>query len=318
LLSVFIDDCIEKGLDYYNGGAKYNIYGPCYIALSSTINSLYAIKKMVFDPKAAVTSLPELLDCLSCDWGYKMSEPFVSTLEGDARIAAKADRYKRLREIALTMPRYGRGNPEVDKLGDQVISKIADISVQTFTSPVNQVKGQLTDLAKKLGTKEQPFGIQIQPGIGTFENHVEMGAWNGASADGRRAGTTVASDLSPAPSPADLPVDHQEAGFKASLAGFAGEGTLKITDGAPTDFNIPEDFPLDKLVDVLKQFAKGMSSNILTITTASPVTFEEAMTHPEKYDLVRVRTGGWSEFFTAMFPVIQEQHRRRPLSTPTD
>jgi pyruvate-formate lyase len=36
------------------------------------------------------------------------------------------------------------------------------------------------------------------------------------------------------------------------------------------------------------------------------------MQYPERYDLVRVRMGGWSEFFVAMFDFHQEYIRRRP------
>jgi Dyp-type peroxidase family len=316
LLSVLIDDCIAKGMDYYSGGAKYNIYGPCYVALSATINSLWAIKQLVYDNKKAVTSLPELLDCLSCDWGYDMSEPFISKMAGEARITAQADRYKRLREIALSLPRYGRGHKDIDEFGNKIIGKIADIAVKTFTEPLKSTGEHLASMANDYGTKEYPFGIQIQPGVGTFENHVEMGAWNGASADGRRKGTTIASDMSSMPSPADLPVDHQNANFKQALAGYAiGDEVKKMTDGGPTDFNIRENYPKDDLIDVLKQFAQGESSNILTITVADPNSLEEAMFSPEQYDLLRVRTGGWTAYFTAMFPDIQEQHKRRPLST---
>ncbi len=317
LLSIFVDDCIEKGLDYYSGGARYNIYGFGFIGLSTTINSLYAIKKMVFDDKQAVTSLSELFDCLCCDWGHKMTEPFVSAMSGESRIAAKADRFKRLREIALAQPRYGRGNADVDELGDAFISRLATNSIEAFTRPIPQTVAQMKAMAVKMGTKEYPFGLQYQAGVGTFENHVEMGAWSGASADGRRLGTTIASDLSAAPSPSDLPVEHQQAGIVEAMASFSGEGTEKLVDGAPTDFNIPESFPVERLKEVIHQFAKGKCSNTLTITTASPKSFTEAMSHPEKYDLLRVRTGGWTEYFTAMFPDKQEQHRRRPLSTPT-
>ncbi|WP_228151912.1 Dyp-type peroxidase [Acinetobacter seifertii] len=316
ILNVLMDDCLTKGQDFYSGGAKYNIYGPCYISLSNTINSLYAIKAMVFDPLTAVTTLPELLECLCCDWGYKMTEPFISNLAGHARIAAQADRYKRLREIALAQPRYGRGNSEVDKLGDQIVQMIAEISVETFRKPWPQFAQSLKGLAERYGSEEHPFGIQIQPGVGTFENHVEMGAWNGASADGRRLGTTVASDLSPSPSPADLVVDHQMAEFSRALKGFDGTGTNLMADGAPTDFNIREDFGVKDLIKILKQFSQGGSSNILTITVANPETFTQAVTSPEQYNLLRVRTGGWSNFFTSVFPIIQEQHQRRPISTP--
>ncbi len=314
LLNNFMDGCLEKGQDFYSGGTIYNIYAPCYTALSTTINSLYAIKIMVFDEKDAVTTLPELLECLCCDWGHKMSEPFISSLAGEGRISARADRFKRLREKALSLPRYGRGHSDIDAFGDEIVQKIANIAVETFTKPWPQTRATMAHLTKSFGSKRFPFGIQIQPGVGTFENHVAFGVGSGASADGRRSGESIASDLSSAPSPSDLAVNHQIAGFQESLAGFNGKGTEKMTDGAASDFNIPEDFPHSELVKVLAQFAKGESSNILTVTVANPKTFIEATTHPEQYDLLRVRTGGWTNFFTSVYPNVQAEHRRRPVS----
>ena len=113
----------------------------------------------------------------------------------------------------------------------------------------------------------------------------------------------MASDLSPSPSPADLPVAHQEAVFVDALHGYAaGGGTNAYWDAAPTDMNVREDFPVEALEQVLAAFAEGEGSNLLTITCANPETFADAAADPEKYDLVRVRMGGWSEFFVAMFP----------------
>jgi hypothetical protein len=37
---------------------------------------------------------------------------------------------------------------------------------------------------------------------------------------------------------------------------------------------------------------------------------------PEKYDLLRVRMSGWTEFFVTMFPAHQAQHQRRPVELP--
>jgi Dyp-type peroxidase family len=317
LLSVFVDDCLEKGLDLYEGGARYNVVAPCFTGLSTAINSLYAIQKMVFDPDTAVTSLPELVEALICDWGHKMEEPFVSSLVGPARIAGRAERFKKLREVAMALPRYGRGHEEVDRFGNELLQRVAETAVGVFTEPVEPTAQKMVDIAKRLGTLDKPFGgFQIQPGVGTFENYLEFGASCGASADGRRLGEPLASDLSPSPAFADQPVDHQEVGFLKSLSGFTGKGADAFTDGAPTDFNIREDFPVSSLVAVLKAFAEGKGANILTITCANPETFEEASRNPEKYDLLRVRMGGWSEFFVAMFPGHQAQHQRRPLSTP--
>jgi Dyp-type peroxidase family len=316
LLSCFIDDCVDKGLDYYAGGARFNVIGPCFIALPNVINSLYAVRHLVFDPATAVTSLPELVEALTCDWGESMTEPFISTLAGAGRIAARAERFRDLRAVAMALPRYGRGDPDIDGFGDQILCRVSDTVVSVFTDPARSTARTMIDLATRIGTQEHPFGIQVQPGVGTFENYVEFGATTGASAEGRRSGEPIASDLSPTPSPADQPIDHQAADFLLSLNGFTGEGTNSLWDIAPTDFTIREDFPLEDLVTVITAFGDGLGSNLLTVTCANPETFAAAARDPEKYDLIRVRMGGWTEFFIAMFPAHQHQHQRRPISTP--
>lgn len=325
LLSVLMDDCIEKGLDFYGGGARFNVIAPCFTALTNTVNSLYAIDKMVFDPRTAVTSLPELVDALIADWGYAMQEPFVSTLAGPARIEAQAERYKQLREIALALPKFGRGRrpaggddqDSIDAFGDAVMGRVARVAQEAFTNPIESTAQSMLAKANQFGTKKLPFGgFQIQPGTGTFENYFEFGTMNGASAEGRRNGEPLASDLTPTPSPQDLPVEHQPSTFPATFAAY-GAGAQAFCDGAPIDMCIREEYPEDQLADVLRAFADGAGSNLLTVTTGNPETLSEARTSPEQYDLVRVRMGGWTEFFVAMFPGHQEQHRRRPLEIPT-
>jgi pyruvate-formate lyase len=318
LLSCFVDDCVDKGLDYYAGGARYNVVGPCFTALANTIDSLWAIRQMVFDPRTAVTSLPELVEALICNWGESMHEPFVSTLAGPARITARADRFRRLRSVAMGLPKYGRGNVELDTFGDAILQRVARTAVSVYTDPAEPTARKMVALAQRCGTEEHPFGLQIQPGTGTFENYIEFGAMCGASADGRLLGQTIASDLSPSPGYVDQPVDHREAPFLTTLAGFAGEGSAAMWNVAPTDFNIRETFPVAELTEVIMAFAAGAGSNLLTITCADPETFAAASQDPEKYDLVRVRMGGWSEYFVAMFPAHQDQHRRRPVSTPDE
>jgi Dyp-type peroxidase family len=316
LLSCFVDDCVAKGLDYYAGGARFNVVGPCFTALPDVINSLYAVRRLVFDRTTAATSLPELVQALICDWGESMTEPFISTLAGQGRIAARAERFRDLRRAALALPRYGRGDKNVDAFGDMILRRVSATAVSVFTDPAPSTAATMVELAKRIGTREHPFGIQVQPGVGTFENYVEFGAMCGASPDGRRAAQPIASDLSPTPSPADRPVDHQAQGFLTALRGYTGPGTEAQWDIAPTDVNIREDFPLPDLKAAITAFAEGMGSNLLTITCANPETFDAACRDPEKYDLVRVRMGGWTEFFVALFPAHQQQHRRRPLSVP--
>ena len=141
---------------------------------------------------------------------------------------------------------------------------------------------------------------------------------SGASADGRLSGDPLASDLSPAPSYGDQPIDPRIAPLVNAMEGYSGRGVEAMWDGAPSDFNIREDFPVDALERAIVAFAQGRGSSIMTITCANPETFERARVDPEKYDLLRARMGGWTEFFVVMFPAHQSQHQRRPLNTPAD
>lgn len=316
LLSLLTNDCIDKGLDIYGGGARYNVLAPCFTGLPNTINSLYAISKLVFDNDAAMTSLPELVQALICNWGNSMQEPFISTLSGPARIEGQAERYRSIREAALALPKYGRGDADVDAFGNKIMQRMAETVVEVLTNPVESSAQKMVELAKRLGTPEKPFGgFQIQPGAGTFENYVEFGSMCGASADGRLNGQPLASNISPTPSPQDKPVEHQYAPLGKVVDGYTGGGAEAIWSGAPTDLNIKEEFPVEELQGVLRAFAEGAGSNILTVSCANPSTMSGAAMNVEKFDLLRVRMGGWSEFFVAMFPAHQAQHERRPRDT---
>ncbi len=62
-LSLFIDDCIEKGRDYYSGGARYNTtYIQC-TGLGTITDSLSALKKHVFETHRY--TMDEILHALS-------------------------------------------------------------------------------------------------------------------------------------------------------------------------------------------------------------------------------------------------------------
>ncbi|HOX13589.1 MAG TPA: glycyl radical protein [Spirochaetia bacterium] len=65
-LSVYIDDCIQTGKDYYCGGARYNTdYIQC-VGLGTVTDSLSAIRTHVFEGRSL--GFPELLAALRDDW----------------------------------------------------------------------------------------------------------------------------------------------------------------------------------------------------------------------------------------------------------
>lgn len=69
LLSVFVDGCIEKLCNLWDGGSKYNNYGFHGLGIANATDALVAIKKLVYDEKSV--SPEELLSALNANFeGY--------------------------------------------------------------------------------------------------------------------------------------------------------------------------------------------------------------------------------------------------------
>ena len=104
VVSLFEQGCIEKGLSYFEGGPIYNLYSPHIGGLPDAANSLYAIKKLVFDEKKL--SLNEFIKVLKENW--EGNEP--------------------LRQYVLnSYSYYGNGNDEADEIAARIISDYSDI-----------------------------------------------------------------------------------------------------------------------------------------------------------------------------------------------
>lgn len=103
VVSLFEKGCIENGLSYFEGGPKYNVRSPHIGGLADTVNSLYAIKKAVYDEKKL--TLAEFLKILKNNW------------EGE----------ETLRQYMLNHYTYfGSDNDEVDKLAARLLDDFAD------------------------------------------------------------------------------------------------------------------------------------------------------------------------------------------------
>ena len=103
VVSLFEKGCIKNGLSYFEGGPKYNIRSPHIGGLADTVNSLYAIKKAVYDEKKL--TLAEFLKILKNNW------------EGE----------EPLRQYMLNHYIYfGSDNDEVDKLAARLLDDFAD------------------------------------------------------------------------------------------------------------------------------------------------------------------------------------------------
>ena len=51
LLSCFVNDCLKRGTDIEQGGARYNWIMPSFVGMANLVDSLYALKEVVFNKK---------------------------------------------------------------------------------------------------------------------------------------------------------------------------------------------------------------------------------------------------------------------------
>lgn len=65
-LSSVVDDCLTKGIDVTQGGAKYNLSGIQLIQIANLADSLAAVKKLVYQEK--LISRQQLLEAIRCNF----------------------------------------------------------------------------------------------------------------------------------------------------------------------------------------------------------------------------------------------------------
>ena len=103
-LSVMLDGCVESGTDCVRGGAKYNSYGTSVAGAGVLIDSLVALKYMIFDAKKCTAQ--EFYDAMMANW----------------------DGHESLRLEIKNMPHhYGNADPYADELAKWSMEMVADI-----------------------------------------------------------------------------------------------------------------------------------------------------------------------------------------------
>lgn len=124
---------------------------------------------------------------------------------GPADAAEHGLRFQQLRDVTLALPKWGSGDDEVNALGEWLLDHLVRICVGALdaTSPHPALKPHIDAIKQHHIDDPEEFAFVVTPGIGTFEGYVGDGALCGASADGRRNGSPLASDMSPSPSPQD-------------------------------------------------------------------------------------------------------------------
>ncbi len=139
LVSLFEHPCIERGLSYREGGPKYTVISPHIGGLPDAVNSLYAIKKVVFDDN--LISFTDFMKVLKNNW---------------------EDQDELRRKILKSYSFFGNDNDEVDEIAANILNSFSDMCMEynnktpiRFVSGVSTFGRQIDWSSSRLAT---PFG----------------------------------------------------------------------------------------------------------------------------------------------------------------
>ena len=122
VVSLFEHPCIENGLSYKEGGTEYVVISPHIGGLPDAVNSLYAIKKAVFDDH--LVSFEQFMEILKKNW----------------------ENEETLRKRILSGYTYfGNDNDEVDEIAAKILNGFSDACMEyDRKTPVRFVSGVST------------------------------------------------------------------------------------------------------------------------------------------------------------------------------
>lgn len=302
-LSCMVDDCIKRGKTVQEGGAVYNFTGPQGFGIANVADSLFAIKKLVFDNQKV--TMAEFKKALEQNYG-KDNNVEVLTLAVVEELMAQgksvtheeiaeickgiynqigynkdARRYDQLLEMIDELPKFGNDIDEVDLFARDV--------AYTYTKPLEKFRN--------------PRGGQYQAGLYPVSANVPLGKQTGATPDGRLKGKPVADGVSPVAGK-DTHGPTATANSVAKLDHhIASNGTLFNQKFHPSA--LKGRIGLEKFVAFIRTYFDQKGSHV-QFNVISRETLLDAQLHPENYKNLVVRVAGYSALFTTLSRSLQD------------
>lgn len=269
-LSSVIDDCIARGKEIKQGGAKYDFTGGEEVGIACCANSLAAIKKIVFEEKI-ITSM-QLKHALDTNFQDNATVP-----TGEA-----------IRQILLTKgPKFGNDDPEVDSIAADIVRYWA----------TNKMKYKNTRYGKG------PIGCFFISSTATVSANVPSGAIIGATPDGRKAGEPISEGISAYRGTDKLgPTALINSIAKIPNVLMPGGQLLNVKINPTSLIGISGLKNLAALIKTL--FAKKGFHVQFNVISAD--TLREALKNPENYQDLIVRVAGYSAYFVTLDPEVQQ------------
>jgi formate C-acetyltransferase len=282
-LSLYIDDCIEKGKDYYSGGARYNTtYIQC-TGLGTITDCFTALKKHVFEDKRY--SMDEMLEACAKNWGSNSLE-FATAPETTAGANAQRSSLNAQLEIMRQYirnhtPFFGNDDPYAD-----------DIAVRVYD-----------DLVKAIEGRPNTRGGKTQLNMLSTTCHNYFGSVCGATPNGRFAHFAISDGTSPAHGSDS----HGPTAVIKSLGKLdqtKSGGTLLNVRFVPALLKREED--QKKLASLIRTYFK-FGGHHIQFNIVDTATLHDAQQHPDEYRDLLVRVAGYSDYFNDMTEQLQNE-----------
>ncbi|PHV70267.1 formate C-acetyltransferase/glycerol dehydratase family glycyl radical enzyme [Sporanaerobium hydrogeniformans] len=303
-LSCMVDDCIKRGKTVQEGGAIYNFTGPQGFGIANVADSLYAIKKLVFEDKKV--TMTEFKKALEENYGQpegRVEELTKAVLEDLMAQGAKITEEDIAKICAVTLEEV-KNNPN-KKRYEELLDRIDELP--KFGNDIEEVDLFARDVAytytRPLETFKNPRGGQFQAGLYPVSANVPLGKQTGATPDGRLKGKPVADGVSPTAGK-DVNGPTATANSVSKLDHYiASNGTLFNQKFHPSALKGREG--LEKFVALIRTYFEQKGSHV-QFNVVNRETLLDAQQNPENYKNLVVRVAGYSALFTTLSRSLQD------------
>ncbi len=305
-LSCMVEDCIRRGKSVQEGGAVYNFTGPQGFGVANMADSLYAIKKLVYEDRKV--SMSEYKEALLTNYGKGLDPVTISDLTvqiaGQLKAAGKAVGEEEIAAI-LKAVKAASETPEIRANGEKLLGLIEE--VPKFGNDIAEVDAFARDVAytytRPLESFQNPRGGMYQAGLYPVSANVPLGAQTGATPDGRLARTPVADGVSPSAGK-DVHGPTAAANSVSKLDHYiASNGTLFNQKFHPSALSGRKG--LENFVALIRSYFDQKGSH-MQFNVVSRETLLDAQKHPEQYKHLVVRVDGYSALFTTLSRSLQD------------
>lgn len=251
--------CVEAGTDLIDGGTAPDYFFAMSLAGGPNVgDSLAALKKFVFEEKR------------------------VSMARVKAALETNFERDPALHALLLSAPKFGNGDPYVDRLVDRVLSYVSDT-----VAAIPGFHGAHSTVAAAAVTANVGLGMVL-----------------GATPDGRLAGQPISEGgISPAQG-------RNTSGITGSMRSVAGLDHTKLRHGEVLNLRIDpkavegED-KLHKFADLIRAYV-DQGGFLVQFNIVSTDTLRDAQLHPERHRDLVVRVATYAAYFIELGPELQE------------